>query len=122
MRNSEDGIELAPDRFCQRRAQLGLFGERPDASESKPWAHVHAAPLREKLVERTSQLAVIALVSKSFLLQPLPKVRLDVLPGVAAGSTERVLVLPARYIVKRCNRRTYVQASSLVLISRSLTV
>jgi hypothetical protein len=85
MRNSEDGIELAPDRFCQRRAQLGLFGERPDVSESKPWAHVHAAPSREKLVEKTSQLAVVALASKSFPLQPLPKVRLDVLPGVAPG-------------------------------------
>ncbi len=35
---------------------------------------------------------------------------LDILPGVvAADQTERALILPGGYIVKRCYRRTHIQ-------------
>jgi antirestriction protein ArdC len=37
---------------------------------------------------------------------------LDVLAGVIADAMERVFVLPARYIIKRCGRRTHVQPSA----------
>ena len=111
MRNGEHGIELAADRFSERGAELGRFGGSPDAAESKARAHIRG-PITEKLVEKTSQHGVVAVVSKSPLLQPRPQFMLDVPPGVVAShATEPVLVLPARYIVKRLDRRTHVQPS-----------
>jgi hypothetical protein len=52
MRNSEYGIELAADRLSERGAELGRFGERPDAAKSKAWTHM-CWPTAEKLVEKT---------------------------------------------------------------------
>ena len=80
MRNGEHGIELAADRFSERGAELGRFGGSPDAAESKARAHIRG-PITEKLVEKTSQHGVVAVVSKSHLLQPRPQFMLDVLPG-----------------------------------------
>ena len=108
-RNGEHGIELAADRFSERGAEPGRFGGSPDAAESKARAHIRG-PITEKLAEKTSQHGVVAVVSKSPLLQPRPQFMLDGPPGVVAShATEPVLVLPARYILKRRDRRTHVQ-------------
>lgn len=53
MRDSEHGIELAADRLSERGAELGRFDERPDAAESKAWAHM-CGPTTEKLIQKTS--------------------------------------------------------------------
>jgi hypothetical protein len=52
MRNGEHGIEVAADRFSECGAELGRFGELPDAAESKARAHIRG-PFTEKLVEKT---------------------------------------------------------------------
>ena len=111
MRNSEHRIELAADRLSERGAELSRFGESPDAAESKAWAHMRG-PTTEKLVEKTSKLGIVAVVSKSPLFQPRPQLMLDVPPGVVTDPTERVLLLPASCIVKRRDRRTHVQPSA----------
>jgi hypothetical protein len=80
MRNGEHGIELAADRFSERGAELGRFVESPAAAESKARAHIRG-PITEKLVEKTKQDGVVAVVSKSHLLQPRPQFMLDGPPG-----------------------------------------
>ena len=71
MRNGEYGIVLAADRFSERGAELGRLGGSPDAEEPEARAHIRG-PVTEKLVEKTSHHGVVAVVSKSPLLQPRP--------------------------------------------------
>ena len=71
MRNGEHGIELTADGLNERGAELGAFVESPDAEESKARAHIRG-PITETLVEKTSQHGIVAVVSKSPLLQPRP--------------------------------------------------
>ena len=52
MRCNEHGIELVADRLSERGAELGDFGGRPDAAESKARAHMRG-PTPETLVEET---------------------------------------------------------------------
>src|SRR5580698_407420 len=98
MRGGENGVELAADRLSKPGAELGRFGGRPDAAESKARAHIrfrHA----EKLAEKTAQLRIVAVVSQPCPLQPWPQLALDVFPRVA-DAAERILPFPEPHVVQ----------------------